>query len=426
MKILCTGDVHIGRSSTRLPAWAGERAASCGEVWGAVVEAAVAEGVDLVVVSGDVVDRSNRFYEAYGPLERGVRRLAEAGIRVAIVAGNHDYDVLPRLVEAVGRERVRLLGEAGGWERWTVEGRAGEVVHVDGWSFRSERVREDPLASYGLGSGDGAPVLGVLHCDLEQPGSPYAPVTLAGLRRLPPTFWLLGHVHAPVLHDDGGGVPVLYPGSPQALDPGERGVHGAWVVELGAGSRPRARLLPLSRVRYEEVEVDVTGLADAGELESALAGAVASELARVAEDGGLLRWLVVRLRVVGRTAVHREVAAQAGALVRDLELVRGDVTAVVERVEVATRPALELETLAAGSAPPAVVARLLLALEGGGVEGVPAELLERAGRAVEAVYGARAYRDLGGMPAAAEVRRLVERAGWLLLDELLAQKGGVE
>src|SRR5690625_108199 len=81
MKILCTGDLHLGRRSSRLPEHIDGRAHSSASAWGRVVDLAIAERVDLVLLSGDLIDDANRFYEALGPLEVGLRRLATAGDR---------------------------------------------------------------------------------------------------------------------------------------------------------------------------------------------------------------------------------------------------------------------------------------------------------------------------------------------------------
>ncbi|HEX6939169.1 MAG TPA: DNA repair exonuclease [Longimicrobiales bacterium] len=453
MKILCCGDVHIGRRSARLPDHADGRAASSAACWARVVERALEERVDVVALSGDVVDQANRYYEATGPLEAGLRRLAEAGIQTVAVAGNHDHDVFPRLVDDIGQERVRLLGRGGRWERVTVRC-GGETLHVVGWSFPAARVRESPLAGFDLRpTGDDAPVLGVLHADLDQPGSDYAPVTLAGLRAAPVDFWLLGHVHAPRLYEAPGAAPVLYPGSPQALDPGEPGAHGAWLVEVGPGRTFRAHLLPLSSVRYDAVEVDVDGVADAAELDRRVTAALRAHLAAVAATPGAPQYLCFRLRIVGRTPLHRGLASRLEALCADLELDESGVTAVVEKVEPRTRPARELAALARGNDAVGVLARVLLALEGadvgsgagpgagpGAVPGpgpapdaaAPAlpelrDLLRDAAAAVADVYAARPYLGLGdaagAQPAAIAADALARQAA-LLLDELLAQKEG--
>ncbi|HEX5580786.1 MAG TPA: DNA repair exonuclease, partial [Gemmatimonadaceae bacterium] len=342
MKILCTGDLHIGRRPSRLPATIDAAEHSCAAAWHAIVETAIAQRVDLVALSGDLVDQSNRYFQAVGPLESGLRRLAERDIPAVAVAGNHDHDVLPRLADTIGGTHFRLLGRGGRWERATFD-RPGGRVHVDGWSFPQERVMTDPLLAYDLATpGDGAPVLGLLHAELGAASGHYAPVTLDGLRQRGCAFWLLGHIHAPALHAQDGLAPVLYPGSPQGMDPGEPGCHGAWIVELRAGEAPVATRLPLATVRYETVELDLDGLEDAGEIEGRAVAAVRERLHALAAERGPLRWLSVRLRVTGRTSLRREVERRLDQLGDDPIVEVDGVSAHVERVAVEVRPTHDL------------------------------------------------------------------------------------
>lgn len=423
MKILCTGDIHIGRRPSRLPSHVDCGSLSCGAAWGRIVDLAIRESVDLVAVSGDLVDRANRFYEAAGPVEQGLRRLEQAGILTVMVAGNHDYDTLPWLVDGLGPS-VRLLGRHGTWERFTFE-RTGEVLHIDGWSFPSGRVSQSPMETYPF-SADGSPVLGLLHADLDQPNSPYAPVALAELRARPITLWLLGHLHAPRLLEEPGHAAVLYPGSPQAMDPGEEGAHGVWIVELGSGQTSTSRMVPLSGVRYDRVQVDVEGVVEGGAIDSRVVGAVRDHLQRVAEEGGSLRYLSCRVRVTGRTALHRGLNERLDELCGELELVHGDVRAVVERVEVHTAPARDLAAIATGTGAPAVLARLIHALQSGSPGAEHEPLLQRAGQLAEEVRRARPYLVLepDAEPDAELTTAIHDRAA-LLLDELLSQKEGI-
>jgi DNA repair protein SbcD/Mre11 len=425
MKVLCTGDLHIGRRSSRLPAYAEARAHSSGACWGRVVECALRERVDLVAISGDLVDRANRFYEAVGPLEQGLRRLAHAGIATAMVAGNHDHDVLPWLAEGLGPDHVRLLGRGGRWERFTVR-RGDGVLHVDGWSFPESFVRTSPLSGYAPAT-DGAPVLGLLHADLDQPASPYAPVALPELRRHPVALWLLGHVHAPRLREEPGSALVLYPGSPQAVDPGETGAHGVWIAEIGPARSVACRMIPLSSVRYETVEVEVDGVETDVELDRRVVGAIRSLLERTAAASGPLRHLRCRVVLRGRTPLHRRAEERLRAVCGDLELPLGDVTASVEQVEVLTRPAHDLGEVARGNGAPAEVARLIRALTAGDAGPDVEPLLREAERLVGEVRRARPYLVLAdGDRSPAEIVAGLQREAAVLLDELLAQKEGAE
>lgn len=424
MKILCAGDLHMGRRSSRLPSGADAPLHSGTAAWNALVEHALAARVDLVALSGDVVDRDNRYFEAVGPLERGVRRLAEAGIPVAAVAGNHDFDVLPRLAPTLGKT-FHLLGGGGRWSGMVVGRDPANAIRVAGWSFPAEHVRADPLAGFPAVPDDGVPLLALLHADLDAPASPYAPVASAALRAKPVSLWLLGHLHAPRLHTLPGAAPLLYPGSPQALDPGETGAHGAWMVELRRAHPPVATFLPLSTVRYDAVEIDAQGVDDPDALDRRVAEGVSAHLAGVAAEGcGPLRHLVCRLRVTGRTPLHRTLSERLGRAAADLEVPLGEVAARVERVEAATRPALDLAALARAGDAAGVLARLVLALDEGAPDAAQERLLADLAERVAQVRRAPAYLALGDAapPAPEHLHALARRQALLLLDEIVARK----
>ncbi len=105
MRILHTSDWHLGRSFKKKPL-ADEQGRFVDQVVGVVKS----EGVDLVVIAGDVFDRQLPPAEAvetwYGALERVV----DAGAQVVGIAGNHDQgeriEIPPRLL----REGVVIRG----------------------------------------------------------------------------------------------------------------------------------------------------------------------------------------------------------------------------------------------------------------------------------------------------------------------------
>ena len=109
MKILAVGDMHLGRTPSRLPPQLHAPDLGPAEAWRRTVAAALNHDVKAVLLAGDVVDRDDDFFEAYRALESGVKTLADAGIAVVGVAGNHDVKVLPRLVRHI--PKFRLLGE---------------------------------------------------------------------------------------------------------------------------------------------------------------------------------------------------------------------------------------------------------------------------------------------------------------------------
>jgi len=107
MRILHTSDWHIGKHLGRY-----DRSTEFREAVDEVQGIAEAHAVDLVIVTGDLWDRSTPPTEALGDGIRALRDLADGGRRAVVaIAGNHDsgelFEVLAPLVEPMG---VRLVG----------------------------------------------------------------------------------------------------------------------------------------------------------------------------------------------------------------------------------------------------------------------------------------------------------------------------
>src|SRR5690349_878858 len=175
MRILCAGDLHIGRRSSRIPATLDASLASATAAWRRIVELAISRQADVVALSGDLVDERNKFFEAVVPLRDGIRELTRAGINVVAVSGNHDHDVLPRIAAEVKDERFHFLGAGGKWEAQTIAAR-GAMVRFVGYSFPSESVTHEPLDSIGSLASSDLPTIGIVHGDLNASSSKYAPL----------------------------------------------------------------------------------------------------------------------------------------------------------------------------------------------------------------------------------------------------------
>jgi exonuclease SbcD len=85
MKLLHTSDWHVGKS-IRGASRAEEHTAVLAEIAGI----AHREGVDLIVVAGDLFDSSTPAPESEEIVYRSLLALAKTGADVAVIAGNHD------------------------------------------------------------------------------------------------------------------------------------------------------------------------------------------------------------------------------------------------------------------------------------------------------------------------------------------------
>ena len=413
MRLLCTGDLHLGRNPTRLPAdrLPDQTPFSTRAMWDRIVTLAIDEQVDALLISGDLVDHDNRYFEALGPIESGIDRLKNAGVPVIAVAGNHDYNVLPRVADR-SNGGLKLLGRSQQWERLTLIDASGRpTLHIDGWSFANERVLGEPLASYRPEPGGHVPVIGLLHTDLDRTGSKYAPSRLSDLQAMPVAAWLIGHVHAPAQYLAAGRPPVLYPGSPQPLDPGEPGEHGVWLLDIGPDGLARFSLRPIATIRYQSIEFDLSGATDIRDAATQFFDGVRADAdAMSAPD---LDLLLYRVRLIGRTALDRSRHAEFEAVACETD----DRWAIDTLID-DTRPAIDLAEFADESSPAGVIAGLLQSLEAGDTAH---PLLTEVAQKIENERGQSSYYKIAELPPP-EATALLSRVAWRLLEELVAER----
>ena len=106
MRILHTSDWHLGRVFHREPLLS-EQALMVDRL----VELAADQGVDLVVVAGDLFDRSLPPADAVELFGQAVRRLRDTGAAVVAIAGNHDSHVRIGAYDPVLAEGISLRGD---------------------------------------------------------------------------------------------------------------------------------------------------------------------------------------------------------------------------------------------------------------------------------------------------------------------------
>ena len=427
LELLCTGDLHLGRHPSRIPNDLDGPELSPKSVWLSTVQEAIDRDVDAVVIVGDIVDQENRYFEAYGAFEDGIVQLDEQEIPVVVVAGNHDFDALPDMVDNLDSDTLQFLGRGGEWDRWTLKRDGAPLAHFDGWSFPAEHVYESPLDTYDLPKVDDAPQIGVLHADLDSQESRYGPVQSSELRDTSVVTWLLGHIHSPGIQIDSRPL-ALYSGSPQPLDPGEQRAHGPWMITIPENGDVRAEQIPLASVRYDQISVDISGVDDPQEATSVISKEI-KEHVRSELDNGSLELSLVRVHLVGRTDAHSALVDQHRSMERDLGFREGSISVRIESIEVDTRPTIDLEELAEGDNAAAHLAGLLLEIENGDPHKNYGSVIEDSLTAVRQAHSANAYNPLRREtelddPNESEAIEHLEQQARMLLDTLLSQKEG--
>ena len=377
-RILLTSDLHIGRSSTRVGDKAGSGQFRAADAWLRIVNLAIEQKVTLVCLGGDVADQENKFFEAIGPLKMGLNRLADAGIKTVAVSGNHDFDVLPKLAGELPDDCFKVIGKGGKWERYTHAVDEVPLLHVDGWSFPERYYAGDPLESYPnktLESHD-IPVLGIVHGDLGNPKSPYAPINKSQIESSVVSGWHLGHIHKSQLIKSESHPWVLYPGSPQALDPGETGDHGVWITEISKGGFSFPQFYPISTIIYDQLEIDVKNI-DSIESVDSYFMQVISKRSRYLVESNVehLRQINFRITITGETPLYDGIQKNIERL-PDLEDQCEDVHIFIEAAKNKTQPSVDFASLLESNSAVGELARVINQIDEDKIETSTRKLIE--------------------------------------------------
>ena len=257
---------------------------------------------DALVLAGDLYDGPDRGLRAQLRLRDGFARLTQAGVQVFLVHGNHDpvqegwsaIQAWPDGVHVFSAQEVESV---------PVKRGGREVARVYGISYAQAQTR-DNLAARFPSSSDAPFALGLLHANVgNNPAhASYAPCELSDLTSGGMDYWALGHIHAAQVLSDGP-VHAVYSGVLQGRSPkpSEQGAKGAYVVDVDDGQVSALAFRPLDVVRFQQLSLDVAGIADAGQLQDALQNA-AADAAEAAEG----RDLILRAELTGRGPVHRQ------------------------------------------------------------------------------------------------------------------------
>ncbi|SNR87932.1 Exodeoxyribonuclease I subunit D [Geodermatophilus saharensis] len=264
MRLLHTSDWHIGRSLHGADLLAEQEAVLSG-----LARVVAAEGVDAVVVAGDVYDRAVPSADATAVLDRVLTRLRAAGATVVLTPGNHDS--ARRLNFAAG-----LLAASGVHVRATVAGLDEPVLLTDAHSdvaVYGLPYLEPEIARHEMGVRDARSHEGVLRAAMDRvradlflrPGTRSVvlahafvgggvasdserDICVGGVDLVPASVFdgvdyvALGHLHRPQSLSER----LRYSGSPLPYSFGEAGQDKqAWLVDLDAGGLAGVRAVPL-------------------------------------------------------------------------------------------------------------------------------------------------------------------------------------
>ena len=254
-KFIHCADLHLGSRfsgvSQKDPKLGKRMTESIFSSFDRIIDLAILEKADLMVISGDVFDEEN---ETPATRYRFARALEKVKIQCYISLGNHDFkrsweDSIPY------PENVHIFSSSETEKQ--IININGNQIELIGRSFESRNTAENYASSF-YGSYDKF-TIGVLHCSVDTPREygDYAPCRLSDLLNKNVDYWALGHIHK---RSELNERPfVIYPGNIQGRNPKESGNKGAYVVSVSNGRVSETRFVPTQEILWQDIETDISG-----------------------------------------------------------------------------------------------------------------------------------------------------------------------
>lgn len=266
-----------------------------------VVDAALENRVDAILISGDVYNGDHHSLAAQMSFARELYRAAQGGIEVFIVHGNHDpgeawrADIpLPETVHIFPADKVTSFPLMKDGEK---------AATIYGISYKTRHVKENLALQFHREKDDGF-AIGMLHTEAGAASSPYAPCTVDDLKAAGMDYWALGHVHTRKTLSTSPY--IVYPGNTQGLSLEETGVRGCYLVDVGAYGTVTLKFIETDVIRWMDMVVDISPFSQTEELIQA----VTKRRSGLKELTG--RPNIIRLVCTGSGPLHKILSTEDG------------------------------------------------------------------------------------------------------------------
>lgn len=289
IKILHTGDVHLGAKFSFLNEKGGEHRRQLLSTFSRVVDLALAQQVDYFLICGDLFDSNQPPRSSLNGAVEQLERLSPSGTRVLLVPGTHDRLGGGCIYEdqVWGKlDHVHIFREEG----WSEKAFQADRIAFLGWGYRGGH-QGDVLEKLRRFEGmEGVRRVAMLHGTLSDPGSFLQDEVVFSRSSLEASgldYLALGHWHS--FRDlSVGDVGCAYCGSPEALYPGQESGRVV-MVTLGPQGR-EIKPISIGKRSFNRMEVDLKEVADEGALRRLIRGQAGVERYLEVVLKGLCPW----------------------------------------------------------------------------------------------------------------------------------------
>lgn len=401
IRFIHTADLHLGAPfsglRTQSPRWANTLLTAIPTAFQRMIDVAITEAVDFVIIAGDIFDSARPSYADFALFMNGLQQLAAADIPVYCCTGNHDplsswsaeYGTLPSNTHLFSVETPSFFtfikgddgcdrrDDAGDGVRGAHNAASASGTHnapsapsahnavsasdpirvvLGGRGYYARSFPQDRDVSEGItwanccealpGSYEPDFTIGVIHTGLNIDPT-RSPVEPRELMRRGLDYWACGHIHQKVLIPPDAPV-IAFSGCPQGRAIQETGDHGILLVTLSDDEPNRVEFIPTAPVVWQRFEVDVSSCETITQIQEKIQ---ATQFALNARSHA--QHMICRVRLIGTTALHAQLTDQVREDIRHALNDSYDFF-FIDAITGATRPPVDRATLEAEGLFPAV------------------------------------------------------------------------
>ncbi|MFC0272073.1 exonuclease SbcCD subunit D [Metabacillus herbersteinensis] len=226
-----------------------------------LIDCAIEEKVDFVLLVGDLYDGEERSLKAQLKLKNEFQRLHAVGIPVYIIHGNHDH-MSGKWIDLDWSSNVHIFSS----EEVETKLFFKDEVHTAslyGYSYPTRAVHERIISNFKKQQTEEKVYhIGLLHGSIEgnHEHDTYCPFKLTELVEKDFDYWALGHIHKRQNLQEQEPM-IVYPGNLQGRHRKENGEKGFYITRINE-NKTSLEFISASDVIWEEVEIKIDEMKD--------------------------------------------------------------------------------------------------------------------------------------------------------------------
>lgn len=263
MKFIHAADLHLGspfKGLTGLPNNIKKAVmVSISQSFDRLVNDAISEQVDFIILAGDEFDNSERSLRSQLYLKNKFEQLKEHDISVYLIYGNHDF--LTSANNLIGfPDNVTVFGPEIETKYFV---KNNEKIAITGFSYDRNHITQDVAKDYPVRDTSADYQIGILHGSISGDVGDYAPFTITELINKGYDYWALGHIHKrDVLSDDPY---IIYPGNIQGRHRNEPGEKGYYLV-TESNKETDAKFVSTAPIIWQNISLSVKDIKNLNQL----------------------------------------------------------------------------------------------------------------------------------------------------------------